>query len=79
MDMKALSLFKRIAVREKFGVEFLRRNGIAAVEVIDPTLLLESYRDLLPHQVEERNEIFFLSLSDTAEMNACLLYTSRCV
>ena len=47
--MKALSLFKRIAVREKFGVEFLQRNGIDAVEVIDPTLLLESYRDLLPH------------------------------
>lgn len=55
--MKALSLFKRIAVREKFGVEFLQRNGIDAVEVIDPTLLLESYRDLLPHKVEERNEI----------------------
>ena len=70
LDMKALSLFKRIAVREKFGVEFLRRNGIDAVEVIDPTLLLESYRDLLPHKVEERNEILFLSLSDTAEMNA---------
>ncbi len=40
------------------------------MEVIDPTLLLESYRDLLPRKVEERNEILFLSLSDTSEMNA---------
>lgn len=70
LDMKALSKFKRIAVREKFGAEFLRRNGIEAVEVVDPTLLLESYRDLLPREVEERNEILFLSLSDTAKMNA---------
>lgn len=70
LDMKALSKFKKIAVREKFGVEFLQRNGIDAVEVIDPTLLLESYRDLLPRKIEERNEILFLSLSDTANMNA---------
>jgi len=70
LDMKALSEFKKIAVREKFGAEFLRRNGMEAVEVVDPTLLLESYRDLLPRKVEERNEILFLSLSDTANMNA---------
>lgn len=70
LDMKALSKFKKIAVREKFGVEFLQRNGIEALEVVDPTLLLENYRDLLPRKVEERNEILFLSLSDTANMNA---------
>lgn len=70
LDMNALSKFKKIAVREKFGVEFLQRNGVKAVEVVDPTLLLESYRELLPRKVEERNEILFLSLSDTAEMNA---------
>ena len=40
------------------------------MEVFYPTYVLESYRDLLPHKVEERNEILFLSLSDTAEMNA---------
>ena len=68
--MKALSKFKKIAVREKFGVEFLQRNGMEAVEVVDPTLLLESYRNLLPRKVEERSEILFLSLSDTVEMNA---------
>lgn len=70
LDMKALSLFKKIAVREEFGVEFLQRNGLEAVEVIDPTLLLENYKDLLPRKVEERKEILFLSLSDTADMNA---------
>lgn len=70
LDMNALSLFKKISVREKFGVEFLQRNGIEAKEVIDPTLLLESYRDLLPRDIETRNEILFLSLSDTADMNA---------
>lgn len=70
LDMNALSLFKRISVREKFGVEFLQRNGIEATEVIDPTLLLDSYRNLLPRNVEIRNEILFLSLSDTANMNA---------
>ena len=59
MDMKALSLFKRIAVREKFGVEFLQRNGIDAVEVIDPTLLLESYRDLLPHKWKKETRYCF--------------------
>ncbi len=70
LDMKALSLFKRIAVREKFGVEFLHRNGLEATEVIDPTLLLDSYKNLLPRKVEEKNEILFLSLSDTADMNS---------
>lgn len=69
LDMQALSLFKRVSVREQFGVDFLLRNGIDATEVIDPTLLLESYKDLLPRKVEERNEILFLSLSDTEGMN----------
>lgn len=70
LDMKALSIFKKIAVREEFGVEFLQRNGLESVEVIDPTLLLENYKDLLPRKVEERKELLFLSLSDTADMNA---------
>lgn len=69
LDMNALSLFKRIAVRENFGVEFLQQNGIEATEVIDPTLLLVDYRDLLPRNVEKKDEILFLSLSDTADMN----------
>lgn len=69
LDMAALARFKKIAVRESFGVEFLRKNGIEATEVIDPTLLLDSYNDLLPRPVRERDEILFLSLSDTKQMN----------
>lgn len=70
LDMKALTKFKRIAVRENFGVEFLQRNGINAIEVIDPTLLLNSYWDLLPRKIVAKDEILFLSLSDTVDMNA---------
>lgn len=70
LDMDALALFKKIAVREKFGVDFLRCNGIDATEVIDPTLLLNDYSDLFPRTVKVQNEIVFLSLSDTVEMNA---------
>ena len=69
LDMASLAKFKRIAVREQFGVEFLRHCGIAATEVLDPTLLLEDYMELLPRKVEERDEILFLSLSDTEPMN----------
>lgn len=69
LDMASLATFKKISVRERFGVEFLRRCGIAATEVIDPTLLLEDYMELLPRKVEERDEILFLSLSDTESMN----------
>lgn len=70
LDMASLSRFKKIAVREAFGVEFLRKSGIEATEVIDPTLLIDSYNDLLPRRIEERHEILFLSLSDTKRMNA---------
>lgn len=70
LDMAALSRFKKIAVRETFGVEFLRKSGIEATEVIDPTLLLNSYNDLLPRPIEECHEILFLSLSDTKRINS---------
>lgn len=69
LDMGALARFKKIAVRESFGVEFLHKNGIEATEVIDPTLLIDSYNDLLLRRIEERHEILFLSLSDTKRMN----------
>lgn len=70
LDMDALSLFQKIAVREKFGVDFLHLNGIEATEVIDPTLLLDDYSELLPRRVRDKKNILFLSLSDTNEMNA---------
>lgn len=70
LDIASLATFKKIAVREQFGVDFLQRCGIEAKEVIDPTLLLSDYTSLLSHRVCQKDEILFLSLSDTEPMNA---------
>lgn len=70
LDMVSLAQFKKIAVREKFAIDFLHRNGIEATEVLDPTLLLDDYHHLLPRKVQPKDQILFLSLSDTSDMNS---------
>lgn len=69
LDIDSLRTFKRIAVRESFGVEFLAKQGIFAKEVIDPTLLIDDYRFLLQREIKASGDLLFLSLSDTEEMN----------
>lgn len=59
--------FKKISVREAFGVDFLRKHGIDSTEVVDPTLLLESYTHLLRRPVTTKQQMFFSVLSDTQE------------
>ena len=69
LDMASLASFKRIAVRERFGVDFLNHCGIQAQEVVDPTLLLDDYTPLLPRKAAKNDELLFLSLSDTVAIN----------
>lgn len=70
LDMDSLARFKRIGVREAFGVDFLHRCGIESTEVVDPTLLLGEFGNLLPRPIHDSGSLLFLSLSDTAAMNA---------
>jgi polysaccharide pyruvyl transferase WcaK-like protein len=65
----AIRSFKKVSVREKFGVEFLAQKGIQATEVIDPTLLLDNYNHLIDNKTERRNELLLLTLSNKKEMN----------
>lgn len=69
LDIASLRTFRRIAVRERFGVDFLAKQGISAIEVIDPTLLIDDYRFLLRRAIKPSGKMLFLSLSDTVEMN----------
>ncbi len=69
LDLEKIKKFKRIAVREQFGVDFLKHYSILAIEVIDPTLLLDDYSNLFRKEVRHKEELLFLSLSDTQEMN----------
>lgn len=67
LDMDALTRFKRISVRETFGKDFLKKNGIDATEVVDPTLLRNDYSTLIEGEIKPRRELLFLALSDTDE------------
>jgi hypothetical protein len=62
-----LRKFKRISVRERFGLEFLQKFGIKATEVVDPTLLLDDVSGLLERPIAPKKELLFLALSDTAQ------------
>ncbi len=72
-----LSRFKKIGVREQFGKDYLAQYNIQSTVVVDPTLLLDSYNELLSKSPECRNEILFLSLSDTKDMNNFVDEVSR--
>ena len=61
--------FKKVSVREKFGVDFLAQKGIQATEVIDPTLLLDNYNNLIDNKTEKREELLLLTLSNKKKMN----------
>lgn len=62
--------FRRIGVREKRGVDFLHRNGVDSTNVIDPTLLLENYDNLINGKVEDKQELLFMALSDSEEQQS---------
>lgn len=66
---QTLKKFKQITVREQFGVEFLQKNGVQATEVIDPTLLLDSYEHLLPRKKKEIPQVLYLALGEDEPMN----------
>ena len=71
-NIDALRQFKKIGVRENFAVEFLAKHGLKATEVIDPTLLLDNYDEIIG-EVEEPTEeepyILYLSLGENSKMN----------
>ena len=73
----SLAKFKGIGVREKFGVEFLKTQGIESVEVIDPTLLLKDYSFLLPRPIEYNNCLLYLALGEDSEMNTFVTQLSQ--
>lgn len=64
-----LSNFLKIGVREQFGKNFLSEYNIPSAVVVDPTLLLDSYDCLVDKKPKQKDNILFLSLSDTKEMN----------
>lgn len=71
LDLKStIGSFRKIAVREKFGVEFLKKNGISSIEVIDPTLLLDDYSFLLPSAPADSGNLLYLSLGHAPVMDA---------
>jgi len=67
--INAIRSFKKVSVREKFGVDFLAQKGIQATEVIDPTLLLDNYNNLIDNKTEKRKELLLLTLSNKKKMN----------
>lgn len=71
-NIDALRQFKKIGVRENFAVEFLAKHGMKATEVIDPTLLLDNYDELIgevKEPTEEEPYILYLSLGENSKMN----------
>ena len=69
LHIKDLARFKKIGVRELFGKEYLSDYNVPSTVVVDPTLLLDNYNELLSKSLSRKNEILFLSLSDTNDMN----------
>lgn len=64
-----LKTFKRISVRESFGVDYLQRQNISAIEVIDPTLLVDDYSNLIDKQIVPSGNLLFLSLGTSVDMD----------
>lgn len=63
-----LKTFRRISVREKFGVNFLSKHGIEAKLVVDPTLLLDNYDQLLCDVPHRSGNLLYLPLSTVPKM-----------
>lgn len=64
-----LDKFAQITVRENFAVDFFGKNGINVTEVIDPTLLIDSYEHLLPRKKVNLNQVLYLALGDNESMD----------
>lgn len=64
-----LDKFTQITVREHFAVDFLAKNAITATEVIDPTLLIDSYDHLLPRKKYNLQQVLYLALGDNDSMD----------
>lgn len=68
LDMPSLRRLRKVGVRERFGADFLKRQGIESTVVVDPTLLLDDYSHLLAGEVKPKKEILLLTLSDNARL-----------
>lgn len=77
LHIKDLKCFQKLGVREQFGKQYLMDYDIPSTVVVDPTLLIDNYKELLPRSPERRKEILFLSLSDTKDMNNFVNEISR--
>ncbi len=73
-----LQKFKSVSVREESGVEICKSLGVDAVEVLDPTLLLNHYELLLNIKVKPQNEIVCFTLSKQKDLKEiAILINSR--
>lgn len=65
---KLLFRFNHITCREDTGVQILKEEfGLDAAQVIDPTLLLENYRNLIGETIE-RDTLVYYPLSTDSEL-----------
>ena len=65
---RLLKRFNRVTCREDSGVQMLKNDfGIDSRQVVDPTLLLESYKDLTG-EIEEKETLVYYPLSHDPKM-----------
>lgn len=64
--------FRLISVRESFGVDYLAKYNCQAIEVIDPTLLIDSYHHLLPREPDDVDIVLQLALGESKSMDAAV-------
>ena len=86
-----LSKYNKLSVREDTGVTICKdKFNIDAVQVLDPTLLLADYSELLPRKIEIKNQLVIFKLVQDEEfykvqaylksktgLRTVLLYTNR--
>ena len=66
---RLLKRFNFVTCREDSGVQILKHEfGIDSKQVVDPTLLLESYNDLT-EETEEKETLVYYPLSNDPELN----------
>jgi hypothetical protein len=70
---KYLMRFRQIAVRERTGIDFLKKQfNIDALEVLDPTLLVEDYSALLPQNIKQSKTLFYFHLAKNENLHSCV-------
>lgn len=78
-----LEKFDHIAIREKSGIELLRKEwGLDATQVLDPTLLLttKDYNKLISHspaRLRDIDDVFIYIIAETPEISQVIDTTSK--